>query len=341
MEISEAEELAPVKLYGFLDKNPTEIKLPFMGTCSSVDSCSFLLTKDKARDKKKSKVSENDDGKETDYFVALKMVRLTNESDGVPLSSLREIMLLCSLNHENIVSVKDVVVGNPLNSIYLVLEYCEYDLAYIMDNSTKPWNLREIKCLLRQLLRGLDYCHQRKVIHRDIKLSNLLLTTDGVLKIADFGLARLYSDVKLKMTPKVVTLWYRAPELILGEDDYTTAVDLWSTGCVMGEWMKHSPLFPGETEQAQLDMYIDVLGCPNPKIWPEIVDLPYSRLVRFKDQPFPEATEETVNLLMSFLTYNPKKRITAADALDHEFFNEKPYPINRHSLKIPEFDFKQ
>jgi cyclin-dependent kinase 10 len=148
-------------------------------------------------------------GEDDAEFVALKRVRLETQTDGISISSLREISILLSLKHRNVIEVKEITVGANLSSIFMVMEYCDFDLAFIMDHSSMAWETQEIKCLLRQLLEGLRYCHERNITHRDLKLSNLLLNNKGVLKIADFGLARSFSRIKTNMTPKVVTLWYR------------------------------------------------------------------------------------------------------------------------------------
>lgn len=151
--------------------------------------------------------------------------------DGFPVSCLREISILKTCCHDNIVKLKEVVVGKELEKIYLVMEYCEQDLASLLDNLEKPFTESEVKCIIIQLLRGLQYLHDNFIIHRDIKVSNLLLTDEGCLKIADFGLARTFSVPSKSMTPNLVTLWYRPPELLLGSTYQTTAVDMWAAGC--------------------------------------------------------------------------------------------------------------
>ncbi|XP_068267246.1 cyclin-dependent kinase 10 isoform X2 [Nyctibius grandis] len=168
----------------------------------------------------------------TDEIVALKKVRMDNEKDGMPISSLREITLLLQLRHPNIVELKEVVVGNHLESIFLVMGYCEQDLASLLENMQTPFSEAQVKCIILQVLRGLQYLHENYIIHRDLKVSNLLMTDKGCVKIADFGLARTYGMPPKPMTPKVVTLWYRAPELLLGMTTQTTSIDMWvSPGC--------------------------------------------------------------------------------------------------------------
>lgn len=149
-------------------------------------------------------------------IVALKKVRMENEQWGLPISSMREINLLLNLRHENIVELREVAVGKSLRSMFLVMTYCEQDLASLLDNMPQPFTEAQIKCIGLQLFRGLNYVHKRFIVHRDIKVSNLLLTDSGCLKIADFGLARQFTLPNGTMTPMVVTLWYRAPELLFG-----------------------------------------------------------------------------------------------------------------------------
>ncbi|KAF9204186.1 Cyclin-dependent kinase 10 [Podila verticillata] len=275
--------------------------------------------------------------KKTGDIVALKRIRMERESDGLPISSLREIKLLKTLRHENVVLVKEVAVGRDLDQIFLVMEYCEQDMAALMDNIKKPYAPSEVKCLMYQLLKGIEYCHDHYVIHRDLKLSNLLLNAQGILKIADFGLARSFGMPSRPMTPKVVTLWYRAPELLLGDPSYTTAVDMWSTGCIFGELLNHTPLLPGKVERQQIDLIIELLGTPHEKIWQGFNKLPGSSL-RMPDQrfsnlknKFPNITDAARSLLSGLLTYDPKKRLSVKQALAHPYFFEAP-PAKHPSL---------
>ncbi|KAF9930669.1 Cyclin-dependent kinase 10 [Linnemannia zychae] len=275
--------------------------------------------------------------KKTNEIVALKRIRMERENDGLPISSLREIKLLKTLRHDNIVLVRDVAVGNDLDQIFLVMEYCEQDMAALMDNVKKPYTPAEVKCLMYQLLKGIEYCHDHYVIHRDLKLSNLLLNSQGILKIADFGLARSFGLPSRPMTPKVVTLWYRAPELLFGDLNYTTAVDMWSAGCIFGELLKHAPLLPGKVEKQQVDLIIELLGTPHEKIWQGFNKLPMSSIKlpeqRFNNlkNKFPHITDATRSLLSGLLTYDPKKRLSVKQALAHPYFIESP-PAKHPSL---------
>lgn len=171
--------------------------------------------------------------KQSGKIFALKRVKFDKEifKEGFSIASLREITILNTCNHENIVNLQEVVVGQELEKIYLVLEYCEQDLASLLDNLEHPFSESEVKCITLQLLKGLKYLHSNFIIHRDIKVSNLLMTDEGCLKIADFGLARKFSEPADKMTPGLVTLWYRPPELLLGSKLQTTAIGEFKIFC--------------------------------------------------------------------------------------------------------------
>ena len=299
--------------------------------------------------------------KDTGEIVALKRIRLQPESDssnpknedtipadGLPLAHLREIQLLKSLRHQNIVQVKEIVVGRALSSIFTVMEYCVNDLAALIDNMSSPYTAGEIKCLLYQLLRGIEYLHMHFIIHRDLKLSNLLITKDGTLKIADFGLARKFGTdcgghPSRPLTPKVVTLWYRSPELLFGDTDYCLPVDMWSVGCIFGELILHGPLLPGSSEIQQIDLICKLLGPPSVVGWPEVDKLPLWHSFDLSAIPisttsdlnakFAKCTANTVDLLRRFLTYNPKNRIEVSGALSHDYFSEPPRKVDKEFMR--------
>ncbi|XP_070258991.1 cyclin-dependent kinase 10 isoform X5 [Myotis yumanensis] len=264
---------------------------------------------------------------QTDEIVALKKVRMDKEKDGVPISSLREITLLLRLRHPNIVELKEVVVGNHLESIFLVMGYCEQDLASLLENMPTPFSEAQVKCIVLQVLRGLQYLHQNFIIHRDLKVSNLLMTDKGCVKTADFGLARAYGIPVKPMTPKVVTLWYRAPELLLGTTTQTTSIDMWAMGCVLAELLAHKPLLPGTSEIHQVDLIVQLLGTPSENIWPGFSRLPLVSQYSLRKQPynnlkhrFPWLSEAGLRLL------NLLFMATAGDCLESSYFKEKPLP---------------
>ncbi|XP_053674406.1 cyclin-dependent kinase 10 [Anopheles nili] len=270
-------------------------------------------------------------------IVALKKVRIDQDifKDGFPISGLREIQILKNCNHENVVRLKEVVVGNSLESIFLVMEFCEQDLASLLDNMDSPFSESQVKCLIIQLLKGLKHLHSNYIIHRDLKVSNLLLTDNGTLKIADFGLARYMSDSKKPMTPGLVTLWYRPPELLFGSAQQTTAVDMWATGCILGELLTHKPLLPGTSEISQIELIINLLGTPKSAIWPEFDSLPLVQNFTLKEQPynnlkskFPFLSKAGFELLNKLFMYNPQSRASAKQCLISKYLNEAPLPCD-------------
>ncbi|KAK9498935.1 hypothetical protein O3M35_003472 [Rhynocoris fuscipes] len=270
-----------------------------------------------------------------DNIVALKKVRMEHERDGLPLSGLREISVLLSCKHENIVELKEVVVGRSLESIFLVMEYCEQDLASLLDNMQAPFTEAQVKCIMIQVLKGLRYLHNNFIVHRDLKVSNLLMTDKGCVKIADFGLARWFGLPVQPMTPRVVTLWYRSPELLLQAKTQTTSVDMWAAGCILGELLGHRPLLPGRSELSQLELIVDLLGTPSDSIWPEYSSLPALQNFTLKHQPynnlkqrFPWLSAAGLRLLNFLFMYDPKKRATADECLQSSYFKEPPLPCD-------------
>ncbi|KAK9707512.1 hypothetical protein RND81_07G202400 [Saponaria officinalis] len=321
---------------------PPKRTLNMLQGCRSVDEFERLNKIDegtygvvyRARDKKTGEV------------VALKKVKMEKEREGFPLTSLREINILLSLHHPSIVDVKEVVVGSSLDSIFMVMEYMEHDLKGLMESMRQPYSQSEVKCLMLQLLDGIKYLHDNWVLHRDLKTSNLLLNNQGELKICDFGLARQYGSPLKPYTHLVVTLWYRAPELLLGAREYSTAIDMWSLGCIMAELLSKEPLFNGKTEFDQLDKIFKILGTPNETIWPGIKKLPgvkvnfvkhqYNQLrKKFPATSFtgsPVLSDAGFDLLNRLLTYDPEKRLTADAALKHEWFREVPLPKSKEFM---------
>ncbi|PAV56461.1 hypothetical protein WR25_00184 [Diploscapter pachys] len=271
-------------------------------------------------------------------IVALKKVRIDEKQSsaaGISESALREITILKRVKHDNVVHLKEIAVSKDIKGMFLVMEYCEQDLATLLDHLQVPFMVAEVKCILIQLLTATACLQENFIIHRDLKVSNLLLTAGGILKVADFGLARIFGEENMRMTPRVVTLWYRCPELLLGSTTQTPGVDIWAIGCILGELLLHRPLLPGKTEIEQMDKIIQLLGTPTTKIWPAINELPALKSFDLKPQPFNniKVVFENVSptgceLLNLLFTYDPSKRLSAAVAAKHPYFTESPLPCD-------------
>ncbi|XP_077251054.1 putative serine/threonine-protein kinase At1g54610 [Tasmannia lanceolata] len=284
-------------------------------------------------------------------IVALKKVRFDNlEPESVRFMA-REIHILRRLDHPNIVKLEGLVTSRMSCSLYLVFEYMEHDLAGLASCPGLKFTEPQVKCYMQQLLRGLDHCHSRNILHRDIKGSNLLIDNSGILKIADFGLASFFDpDQRHPLTSRVVTLWYRPPELLLGATDYGVAVDIWSTGCILAELYAGKPIMPGRTEVEQLHKIFKLCGSPSEDYWrksklPHATifkpQQPYRRCVAETFRDFPSSALELMEVLLSI---DPADRGTASSALKSVFFTTKPLACDPSILpKYPpskEFDAK-
>ncbi|TPX34514.1 hypothetical protein SmJEL517_g02841 [Synchytrium microbalum] len=266
-------------------------------------------------------------------IVALKKLKLDKEKMGFPVTSLREIHTLLLSKHVNIVDVKEIVVSNNLQNIFIVMEFVEHDLKALMESMREPFLQSEIKTLMQQILSAAACLHSNWIIHRDLKTSNLLMNNRGMIKVADFGLARRFGEPLGNMTQLVVTLWYRAPELLLGAKEYTTAIDMWSIGCIFGEIVNKEPLLPGRGDMDQLTKIFKLLGTPTEELWPGLKELPVTKTIVLPSYPyaqlrsrFPYLTENGLDLMSGLLVYDPSKRLTAEQALKHPFFSEHPPP---------------
>jgi len=255
-----------------------------------------------------------------------KKIRLEAEDEGVPSTAIREISLLKELAHPNIVSLCNVV--HEENKLYLVFEYLDQDLKKYMELCGKNMHYMLIKSYLQQLIKGIAHCHAHRVLHRDLKPQNLLIDKKGVLKLADFGLARAFGVPVRTYTHEVVTLWYRAPEILLGGKQYSTPVDIWSIGCIFAEMVNRAPLFPGDSEIDQLYRIFRCFGTPNEETWPGVSSYAdyKSTFPQWDSIPLKQAVsgldELGLDLFTKMMHYEPSKRISARDALRHPFFDD-------------------
>ncbi|POS85114.1 kinase-like protein [Erysiphe pulchra] len=308
---------------------------PQWGTCRSVENFEKLNDIAEGAYGWVSRAKEISTGK----IVVLKKLKMETTNDGIPVTGLREIQTLRSCDHPNILELKEVVVGDDtsrIENIFIVLDFYEHDLKTLLEDMSEPFLQSEIKTLLHQITSGTLYLHNNWILHRDLKTSNLLLNNRGVLKIADFGMARYFGSPPPKMTQLVVTLWYRAPELLLGAKQYDTAIDMWSIGCIFGELLSKDPLLQGKNEADQLSKIFELCGTPTEQTWPGFKRLPNARHLRLLQNSisqgsvlrarFPFLTSIGSSLLIDLLSLNPAKRPSADDLLNHAFFHEDPKP---------------
>ncbi|XP_011912306.1 PREDICTED: cyclin-dependent kinase 20 isoform X2 [Cercocebus atys] len=229
----------------------------------------------------------------------------------------------------------------------LAFEFMLSDLAEVVRHAQRPLAQAQVKSYLQMLLKGVAFCHANNIVHRDLKPANLLISASGQLKIADFGLARVFSpDGSRLYTHQVATRWYRAPELLYGARQYDQGVDLWAVGCIMGELLNGSPLFPGENDIEQLCYVLRILGTPNPQVWPELTELPDYNKISFKEQApvpleevLPDASPQALDLLGQFLLYPPRQRIAASKVITavskhptDRGWTVAPHKLLRHSF---------
>lgn len=227
------------------------------------------------------------------------------------------------LKHENIVSLHDVI--HTENKLMLVFEFMDKDLKKYMD-SKGQMDYLTIKSFMHQLLQGIAFCHENRVLHRDLKPQNLLINNKGQLKLADFGLARAFGIPVNTFSNEVVTLWYRAPDVLLGSRTYNTSIDIWSAGCIMAEMYTGRPLFPGTTNEDQLQKIFRLMGTPSERSWPGISQFPEykANFHVFATQDLrlilPQIDQLGLDLLSRMLQIRPEMRISAKDALNHAWF---------------------
>ncbi|KAE9549629.1 hypothetical protein FO519_007170 [Halicephalobus sp. NKZ332] len=291
---------------------------------------------------------------QTGQMVAMKKIRLESDEEGIPSTSVREISMLIELKHPNIVDLQCVIMEE--HRLYLIFEFLSMDLKKYMEKSfgSKPMPTNIVQNFLYQMLQGMHYCHQRRVIHRDLKPQNLLVDVNTkTIKLADFGLARAIGIPIRAYTHEVITLWYRAPEILLGCQRYSLGVDIWSLGCIFAEMARGRPLFCGDSEIDQLFKIFRILTTPNEQDWPGVTQFPdyKSNFPKWTDNKVKEKlgslmNPEALDLLQQMLIYDPVNRISARACFKHPYFDNfdpkitpaAKFPMEIVDMKIaPEF----
>ncbi|XP_065889354.1 cyclin-dependent kinase 5-like [Dysidea avara] len=264
--------------------------------------------------------------KKSGDIVALKVVRLDEDDEGIPSAALREVCLLKELKHRNIVRLNDVL--HKSLKLTMVFEYCDQDLKKYFDTCRGHVDKKTVQALYYQLLRGLAFCHSQNIFHRDLKPQNILINKNRELKLADFGLARAFGIPVRSFSAEVVTLWYRPPDVLMGAQIYTTSIDIWSAGCIFAELSNGGkPLFPGNDVDEQLKRIFRLVGTPTERMWPEMQKLQgYKQYPEISPVPMssvlPSLDERGLDLLKKHLVCNPRYRITAEEALKHPYFSD-------------------
>ena len=275
----------------------------------------------------------------TNKIFALKKIRLQPEEEGTPSTALREISLLLEISHINVVQLYDVI--HTPQKLTLVFEYIDSDMKKLLEKQQKAFDLKTAKSYLYQLLRGINFIHKKKILHRDLKPQNLLISNEGVLKIADFGLARGNTINVKTFTHEVITLWYRPPDVLIGAKHYDMSIDMWSVGCIFAEMILGKPLFAGSNEEEQINQVLNIIQLPSIEEYPE-----FRSFCDYKEE-YEKYTMTNSNKLRSILTEDlldnkgfellrkmlmiiPEFRITTIEALTDEFFSD----LDENTIKI-------
>mmetsp|Transcript_24404 Transcript_24404/g.38383 ORF Transcript_24404/g.38383 Transcript_24404/m.38383 type:complete len:389 (+) Transcript_24404:20-1186(+) len=278
--------------------------------------------------------------KKTGEVVAIKTIKLTGKSDGVEISAIDEIKIMQELRHPNIVRLYEVYQSK--GQVSMVMDFLPTDLEILIkanDFSKRYVEMpaEDIKAYMKMLLEGINCCHKNFVLHRDLKPGNLLISPDGVLKIADFGLARTYGSPNARYSHQAITLWYRPLELLLGAQHYGPSCDMWGVGCIFAEMLLRVPLFAGDSEVHQCHQIVSCMGIPTEENWPGFKELKLS--LSFKpvaktplSKVIPAAKRDAIDLLEQLLTYDPNKRVSAEQALKHPYLTSAPEPSTHDKI---------
>ncbi|KAF5179903.1 Cyclin-dependent kinase d-1 [Thalictrum thalictroides] len=274
----------------------------------------------------------------TGETVAIKKIRIGQYKEGVNFTALREIKLLKELKDPNIILLIDAFPHK--NNLHLVFEFMESDLEAVIRDRNIVLSPADVKSYLQMTLKGLAYCHKKWVLHRDMKPNNLLIGVDGQLKLADFGLARIFGSPDRRFTHQVFARWYRAPELLFGTKQYGSGVDVWAAACIFAELLLRRPFLQGSSDIDQLGKIFAAFGTPKPAQWPDMVYLPDYVEYQFVPAPplrslFPMASDDTLDLLSKMFTYDPRARISVQQALEHRYFSSVPAPTKPALLPRP------
>lgn len=277
-------------------------------------------------------------------FVAIKKIKVNTEyKDGLSMDAIREVKYLQELSHPNIIALHDVFSSKDQN-LNLVLEYLPRgDLEMLIKDVNVQFGAADIKAWMGMLARGVWFCHENFVLHRDIKPNNLLIASDGEVKLADFGLARSFADPYLNMTHQVITRWYRPPELLYGARQYSGAVDIWSMGMVFAELVLRVPFVAGSSDLEQISKICDAFGTPTEDSWPGVSRLPNyfptepAKIIPvqgrdFFQRHFPTIGSVGADLLMSMCILDPRKRSRACQVLQHSWWVTEPKPTEKEYL---------
>uniref|UniRef100_A0A0A9WBF2 Cyclin-dependent kinase 7 n=2 Tax=Lygus hesperus TaxID=30085 RepID=A0A0A9WBF2_LYGHE len=278
---------------------------------------------------------------ENDNIVAVKKIKVGSQDearDGINRTALREIKLLQELHHPNIIGLLDVF--GCMSNVSLVFDFMDTDLEVIIKDTSIVLTPANVKAYTLMTLQGLEYLHNNWILHRDLKPNNLLINSDGVLKIGDFGLAKFYGSPNRIYTHQVVTRWYRSPELLFGARMYSTGVDMWAVGCIIAELLLRVPFLPGESDLDQLTRIFHTLGTPTEQTWPGMTSL--QDFIQFKSFPgtplkhiFTAAGDDLLDVISSLLMINPAQRADCPTLLQMPYFANKPPPSLGAQLPLP------